>query len=506
MSDNLQDTSPPPISAWFAIYSASDSDGDLLNTTHRPPPSPSAMRGAAHVRGLWVMHSSSREHAGSVLQLHPSGATTIGRAAHADFQLDDEWLSREHVRVKAHVSKDGKDSWEIEDLGTSNGTFVNGKRLTRQPLNEGDVVRLGGTVLVFGAGVVPSDDFGITGLSVPTQRVRELVSRYTVDDSPVYVTGAPGTGKEIVARAIHTQSRRRGRLHTLNMATVVESLAESLLFGHRRGAFSGAIGDQKGAFDIAAEGTLVLDEVAEITANVQAKLLRAVQFREIHRIGDKTPHHVDVKVVVTTHRDLERLVETDAFREDLFWRLASSKIELLPLAQRRLDVVPLLQEFLSEFELPPLDQLDVHDKSLPYHVTTIIDRALRYAWPGNARELRDEVRHLSRAIKLRLAAKCDSPLPPLEDAFSARVLASSNAAPPPLTLAAHALPEQSLGESLPLAPDELRALFDQPNSLRRAIHEHAQGNVRRFSSRAATLLGVRPESVRRRIYRSLNED
>jgi len=236
----------------------------------------------------------------------------------------------------------------------------------------------------------------LLGDSAPMRRVRELVERVAVTDSTVLVTGESGTGKELVARAIHVGSARRERpFVALDCAALVETLCESELFGHVKGAFTGATASRPGRFELADGGTVFLDEIANVGAAIQAKLLRVLQEREITRVGDGRPIRVDVRVVAATNRDLAAEIRDGRFREDLYYRLGVVTIELPPLRARREDIPPLAQGLLRRIRerraLPPralsaaaLEALEHHD------------------WPGNVRELENT---LERALVLAQGAE-----------------------------------------------------------------------------------------------------
>ena len=201
-------------------------------------------------------------------------------------------------------------------------------------------------------------------------------------DATVLITGETGTGKELAARAIHEgSSRRGGPMVTVNCATIPDDLAESTLFGHRRGAFTGALNDQQGLVDQADGGTLFLDELGELPTAMQAKLLRLLENGETRAVGEAGTRRVDLRIVAATHRDLESMVEQGAFRADLYYRLSGVPIELLPLRDRQGDAEWLFRQFLEE---------NARDNGVA--VPRLTARATgvlrRYRWPGNVRELR----------------------------------------------------------------------------------------------------------------------
>ncbi len=235
---------------------------------------------------------------------------------------------------------------------------------------------------------------GLIGTSAPMQRVRREIELVARTDMPVLVTGETGTGKELVARAVHAASERAERpLIYVNCAALPESVAESELFGHVRGAFTGAERDRPGKFEVADGGTLLLDEVGELPPGVQAKLLRALQEGEIQRVGADHPLHVDVRIVAATNRDLDREIAAGRMRADLYHRLAVYPIHVPPLRERGADVALLAGHFCdrtrARLGLGPV-RLDAAARA----------RLGGYPWPGNVRELENVV---SRAV-LRAAA------------------------------------------------------------------------------------------------------
>jgi DNA-binding NtrC family response regulator len=211
--------------------------------------------------------------------------------------------------------------------------------------------------------------------------VRELISRVAQANSTVLITGETGTGKELVARAIHRSSPRANRpFIAINCAAVTESLLESELFGHERGAFTGAEKARNGLFEAAHEGTLFLDEVAEMSPAAQAKLLRVLANGEIQRVGSTTPRKVDVRVLAATHRDLQSRVQGGQFREDLFYRLAVVPIQLPPLRERREDIEDLCQMLCARIAR----EMKVPNKQVSQGA---VAKLRSYAFPGNIREL-----------------------------------------------------------------------------------------------------------------------
>jgi len=223
----------------------------------------------------------------------------------------------------------------------------------------------------------------VVARSATMQTLLKRAARFAVSDAPVVVLGETGTGKEVVARVLHANSARAKQpFVAVNVAALPAELLESELFGHGRGAFTGASAAKPGLFETASGGTLFLDEIGEMPMGFQAKLLRALQDGEVRRVGENTSFMVDVRVVCATHRDLAELVRAGRFREDLYYRLRVLTLEVPPLRERSDDVLPLALHFLAE------------EKSGRRGYTAAAQaRLLGYAWPGNVRELQNVVRH-----------------------------------------------------------------------------------------------------------------
>ena len=230
----------------------------------------------------------------------------------------------------------------------------------------------------------------IIGKSSKMQQIFAVVSRIAPTHSTVLLTGESGTGKELIARAIHYHSRRTGRFVSINCGALPEALLESELFGHERGAFTGAIRDKKGLFQEAEKGTIFLDEITEMTPAMQVKLLRVLQDRVIRRVGGNEEVLVDVRVIAATNRDLGESIQKGSFREDLFYRINVIPITLPPLRQRKEDIPLLADHFISKFSAQMATQ--------PRRISVDAMRALeKYAWPGNVRELENVI---ERAVAL----------------------------------------------------------------------------------------------------------
>lgn len=296
--------------------------------------------------------------------------------------VPDARASLEHARL---TRIDG--GFFIEDLGSRNGTRINGERATGPVrLTDGDWIEIGHTLLRYrsafsvpvGTAVdVDSSAVGQPGLLATLDPVlqRQLASLETVaaSASPLLLLGETGTGKEVLARAIHRLSGRRGSFVAVNCGALPATLLESQLFGHVRGAFSGAVGDAPGLLRAADGGTLLLDEIGDLPEPSQAALLRVLQEREVVPVGSARPIKVDLRVVAATHRPLPRLVEEGLFRNDLFARLAGFTFSIPPLRERREDIGLLIEAFARGTAL---------------RIAPSAARALmRYEWPRNVREL-----------------------------------------------------------------------------------------------------------------------
>ena len=243
------------------------------------------------------------------------------------------------------------------------------------------------------SGAVASSQSGFGGLigeSAPMRRVYELIGKVSQCISPVLVTGETGTGKELVARAIHFTGLRQGKaLVPVDCSALTPTLAESELFGHVKGAFTGADRSKRGLLQAANEGTILLDEIGELPMFLQAKLLRSLQEREIRPVGcaDRIP--IDVRVIAATHRDLEAGVRKGTFRQDLYFRLNVVGIRLPPLRERKIDIPLLVTYFLDKFSDPRQLVHSISDDALR--------RLMAYDWPGNVRELGNAI---ERAVAL----------------------------------------------------------------------------------------------------------
>ncbi len=258
----------------------------------------------------------------------------------------------------------------------------------------------------------PHDPPLLLGRSGAMKSLREQLDRIARSSATVLITGDTGTGKELVARYVHAKSARHARpLVALNCAALPESLIESELFGHARGAFTGAHAAYPGKIRLAAGGTLFLDEIGDMAPQAQARLLRFLETGEVFSVGGLRPDHVDVRVVAATHQDLAERVRQGLFRKDVFYRLNIARVELVPLCERRGDLDELISHFLAEVRCR--HDLDVHSVS-----ESARRQLMRYDWPGNVRELKNvlesaslqadggvvEARHLPHYVTAQTAA------------------------------------------------------------------------------------------------------
>jgi transcriptional regulator with GAF, ATPase, and Fis domain len=302
-------------------------------------------------------------------------------------QIPDPWMS-EPTHARLHLEHA---TW-IQDAGSRNGTLVNGSPVERAELRDGDVVEMGHTFFVYreSRAVAPDDalDLASESIAAPeglitldTKLAHELyalchVARTTTS---IVIQGESGTGKELAARAVHELSGRSGRFIAINAGALPQTLAESELFGYKRGAFSGATHDRDGLIAASDGGTLFLDEIGDLPMPSQVSLLRVLEDQEVRPLGSTTSTRVDLRVVAATHRNLREMVSRGEFREDLYARIAGFTLELPPLRDRREDLGVVLDALLRRLPAERASQV------------TFEGRALRtlfaYSWPRNVREL-----------------------------------------------------------------------------------------------------------------------
>ncbi len=315
----------------------------------------------------------------------------IGAHDSCDLVLTDPTVSRRHCEIMVH-----EDRYLFRDLGSTNGSTLGGTPVIEAYLTPGARLGLGHTIILFQpkkkwVRVEASDSewFGeLFGRSQAMREVFGLFERVAPADLSVVIIGETGTGKELAARAIHGRSRRKDRpFVVVDCGAVSETLVESELFGHERGAFTGADRSRSGAFELADGGTIFLDELGDLPSPLQPKLLRALEQREVKRLGAARPISVDVRVIAATNRDLRQEVETGGFREDLYYRLAEVVAYMPPLRERREDIRPLAELFLQEQV-----RRGGQGKTMSPDLISVLESR---PWPGNVRELRNVLRRAS---------------------------------------------------------------------------------------------------------------
>jgi DNA-binding NtrC family response regulator len=310
---------------------------------------------------------------------------TIGSAEGNQLVLRDPTISRHHCAIR--VTDRG---FQLRDLGSTNGTWLSGHMIDAVYLRPGTTFRAGQTTLKFELldddvrePLSEDDRFGdALGQSAAMRRIFALAAKIAPTDATVLLEGETGTGKGLLADLIHRQSQRSaGPFVVLDCGAIPPTLIESELFGHEKGAFTGAHAARVGAFEAAQQGTVFLDEIGELPLELQAKLLRALEERTIKRIGAPKPVQLDVRVIAATNRDLRSAVNAGTFRADLYYRLDVMRLRVPPLRERREDIPLLVHHFYKVFTG---DDGAVAPESL---VAALAD----HAWPGNVRELRSVV-------------------------------------------------------------------------------------------------------------------
>jgi DNA-binding NtrC family response regulator len=328
----------------------------------------------------------------------------IGAMDDNDVVLNDDTVSRYHCKI---VQEDT--GYVLVDLRSTNGTFINKVRIREGFLKPGCTISVGTQELKFNASeervdIVPSENDRLGGIIGRNPHMREIYSileRISPTATTVVIEGETGTGKEVVAQAIHDLSPRKDAdLIIFDCGAVPPNLIESELFGHEKGSFTGAVMTRQGLFEMADGGTLFLDELGELPLDLQPKLLRALEQREVRRVGASKSVKVDVRIIAATNRNLEEEVRAGRFRQDLFYRLSVVRLRLPPLRERRDDIPLLVQHFLDQR----------YGQGPMRHVRGVSPNAMRclqaYHWPGNVREL---VNVVERAVSF-----CDMEIIQLE--------------------------------------------------------------------------------------------
>ena len=310
----------------------------------------------------------------------------VGTAPDCQFCLNDPTVSRTHARIEFDPT-----GYRVQDEGSKNGVFVSGIRVTAAYLPPEAQLQLGETTILFRLGtetvdisIAKENRFGdMLGRSVEMREVFAILKRVAPTDATVLIEGESGTGKELVAEALHKFGPRRTKPFVVfDCSAVPRELVESELFGHVRGAFTGAVRDRLGAMEEANGGTLFLDEVGELPLDMQPKLLRALEKREIKQVGGNRRVTLDVRILSATNRDLSQEVQTGSFREDLYYRLGVIHLQVPPLRKRADDIPLLADHFLAELS----KKAGITAPRLSYDT---MEKLKQYAWPGNVRELRN---------------------------------------------------------------------------------------------------------------------
>jgi DNA-binding NtrC family response regulator len=396
----------------------------------------------------------------------PFARLKVGKAPGCGLVLSDPAVSSEHAEVV--YSEAGV---RLQDLDSTNGTWLGGTRLTEATLAPGAEVRMGESVLRFGRdrAEVRSETraeasfHGLVGVSPAMREVYGLLRAVAATGASVLLTGESGTGKEVAARAVHAASGRTGPFVVFDAAATDPEMVRSQLFGHIKGAFTGAAGARAGAFREAEGGTLFLDELGELPLDLQPRLLRALERREVLPVGSDRPVPVDVRVVAATHRDLPAMVDAGNFRGDLFHRLAVFPVELPSLRERPEDLPALIDKLAAA-------------GGWTLSLTPEAEAALAaHPWPGNARELRNVLERAAILARGRPATPDDLRLSP------------GAAAPSPA-----ATPTTPVTREAPAAPETLEQA--ERRLIQAALARHGGDRVQ-----AAEELGISERTLRRRL-------
>jgi len=326
----------------------------------------------------------------------------LGRDATCDIAIDHPRVSRRHAIVHPGATP------TVQDLGSTNGVYVDDRRLDRGERRElvaGASFRVGpfrGVIVgdPSASGAAVDGRAALTVADPRPEALSDVIRRVARSQVSVLITGETGAGKDVLARALHTVSERTGPLLGINCAALSELLLESELFGHERGAFTGAVGTKPGLFEAAAGGTVFLDEIGEMPPPLQAKLLRAIESRQVLRVGGVRPIELDVRFVAATHRDLRADAAHGTFRRDLYFRLNGITLALQPLRERREAIRGLADEFLAAATA------GCDRAARPRLTAAALALLVRHDWPGNVRELKAVI---ERALLLAADDAIDVP-------------------------------------------------------------------------------------------------
>jgi len=323
----------------------------------------------------------------------PGPAATVGSGDECDLTLTDPTVSRSHVHLRIE-----RDEIRVLDTGSRNGTIVDGLRVMDAFARPDSSIAIGNTTLrlqllsdTVDVPLSSSTRFGgLIGESVPMRQLFAILERVSPTETTVLIEGETGTGKELIAEAVHDGSRRAdGPFVVFDCSAITPQLVESELFGHKKGAFTGALQDRVGAIEAAHHGTLFLDEIGELPLDLQPKLLRALERLEVSPVGTHERRRVDVRIVAATNRSLAHMVDEGTFREDLYYRLAVVRVVAPPLRERPHDIPKLIEHFIAQFAGRHGAASELPERAVQGFQTM--------AWPGNVRELRNAV---ARALSL----------------------------------------------------------------------------------------------------------
>lgn len=332
---------------------------------------------------LAFLQSGSRRE-----QLFDQTTIRIGAMEDNDLVVSDETVSRFHCRIEQDEI-----GYLLRDLGSTNGTYVNGIRIREAYLGHGATISIGQTEVQFFVGhermdVVASSKSrlgDIVGKNVKMRELYAIIEKIAPTGATVVIEGETGTGKEVVAQTIHRLSSRAGQsLMVFDCGAVPKNLIESELFGHEKGSFTGAIMTRQGLFEMAHNSTLFIDELGELPMELQPKLLRALEQREIRRVGAMRSLKIDVRIIAATNRNLEEDVRAGRFRQDLFYRLSVVRLVLPPLRDRLDDIPLLVESFLAEHSY---NRLPDGSRKCTQVAPDAMELLSKYSWPGNIREL-----------------------------------------------------------------------------------------------------------------------
>jgi transcriptional regulator with PAS, ATPase and Fis domain len=437
-------------------------------------PDPDSGRRQLHLRKIGLTVTSGVDSGLSAAFDHD--VIRIGAQEGNHFLLTDTTVSRRHAEITRTP-----EGLVLRDLGSRNGTFAEERRIKEIYLGDTDMFRVGKTemkvqLLDEVVDIVPTQETmfeGIVGQSVAMRETFAVIERVARTELTVLVTGETGSGKELVSRAIHARSPRKGGpFIVFDCGAVARNLIESELFGHERGAFTTAVTSRPGVFEQANGGTIFLDELGELPYELQPNLLRVLEQREVRRVGDRKVRPVDVRVVAATNRNLQDMIKEGKFREDLYYRLAVVEIGLPPIRDR-IEDLPMLIEYL--LRSAPFEH------SVRGVAPDVLQLCQSYRWPGNVRELRNT---LLRAIPF-----CDG------DLIDMQALPEALRAEP---VRGEAEPEEMVGLPLPNTDLSLREAKDRLiDAFERRYLEDLLDRVEGNLSKAARDAGVDRKTIQR---------